>query len=133
MRAYFVLLIGALISGCQTAPEPNQKFKQRYDLTEADKSAILSALRREVRDPSSVIAGDYNAGFDEKGVASVCGWVNAKNGFGGYTGNVPYSGVLATNVRGERVFAVTGLAGTPNETKALAILIMCQREGLPLR
>lgn len=49
---------------------------------------VQQAVLAKLRDPDSA---KWGAVWTPDGVAS-CGWVNAKNGFGGYTGPVLYTG-----------------------------------------
>lgn len=61
----------------------------------------------------------------------VCGTVNAKNSFGGYTGDEPFMGMLTHLKAGDkvlRVFAVSGIGGTDSET--YAVMATCKQYGV---
>ncbi|WLR93877.1 hypothetical protein [Shinella zoogloeoides] len=53
--------------------------------------------------------------------------MNAKNSYGGYTGDQPYSGMLVGEGP-KTFFAVVGIAGS--ETEKIAILTVCHDKGL---
>jgi hypothetical protein len=62
---------------------------------------VEAAVRRQLRDPQSAIFRDLSATNDRKIGQSpaglvVCGYVNAKNGFGGYTGEKPFINFYGT-------------------------------------
>lgn len=82
-------------------------------LTESQERVAIDEAREQVRahlrDPDSAKFGGAMVG--PRGV--VCGLVNAKNGFGGYTGMQPYF------VNGEKVL----LGGSEEETLAVHIAI----------
>lgn len=56
----------------------------------------------------------------------VCGYVNAKNSYGGYTGKEPFNGTLISNA----AFLPAGIGGNEYETRA--IISVCARRGLYL-
>lgn len=55
------------------------------------KTLALAAVKGQLRDPGSVQALRLTADppYDDRGMTVVTALVNAKNGFGGYTGNIP--------------------------------------------
>jgi hypothetical protein len=126
------ILVGALLalSGCQSPQPPaDQRVTSTpYSLPANDVEVVKRFVAAKLKDPASATFGSMAAAVDAKGVVSVCGSVNARNSFGGYTGHRPYSGILATNMRGERVFAVVGIGDT--DTQAVAIFRLCQRDGI---
>lgn len=59
----------------------------------AERDAIEAAVKEKLRDPDSARFRDIKRTGDN----SFCGWVNAKNGLGGYTGfAVFYTGPKGT-------------------------------------
>src|ERR1700722_3857616 len=61
------------------------------------------AVRAQLRDPQSAVFRDLSATTDRKTGASpaglvVCGYVNAKNGFGGFTGEKPFINFYGTKM-----------------------------------
>ncbi|WP_435657912.1 hypothetical protein [Brucella pituitosa] len=120
----------SLVSACQTEIGSNIKPVEPvtpYQLTKLDAFAIFTGVQEKLKDPGSANFGETIAAIDGNGVISVCGTVNARNSFGGYTGSVPYHGVLGTNNRGERVFAMIGIGASPSDSSTQAILLLCKR------
>lgn len=64
-------------------------------MTETQVATVQSTVKRALKDPASAIFGDMKAAQLNDGRMQVCGLVNAKNGFGGYTGDEPFEGYLA--------------------------------------
>lgn len=99
----------------------------QYSLSEVEQAAILKGVKAQLKDPMSAVFGGAVATRDPKGFVYICGSVNAKNSYGGYTGQQPYSGMLVGN--GPKVFfAVLGIAGDDAERRA--ILSVCHERGL---
>lgn len=67
------------------------------DLTSEWVSIVRAGLRSRLKDPQSAQFGIMRASVDSRGggeILSVCGYVNARNSFGGYTGQQPFFGLL---------------------------------------
>lgn len=59
--------------------------------SEATLAKALEGLKRELRDPySAVFAELVTVSLDGDSIAYLCGTVNAKNAFGGYSGVTPF-------------------------------------------
>lgn len=60
----------------------------------ADESALIdsakAAVARSLKDPESARFADLRIGRTANGEPVVCGTVNAKNSYGGYTGAAPF-------------------------------------------
>jgi len=121
-RATLVLLL--LAGGCQTQPAPQEVYTPT-DLTSAQIQAVHNGVRGALKDPESARFGSIVAGTDTKGVVIACGWVNAKNSFGGYTGEKPFMGVLTSGG-----FAPVAIGG--DRYRVEATMSMCARSGLML-
>lgn len=59
-----------------------------------------------------------------KGAVNVCGWVNAKNSFGGYTGDRPFVGFL---IPGEKKFMLLSVGSSDESYRS--VLRTCQTVG----
>ena len=79
-------LVGTLgLTGCLSVKDLPPVVRM-VTLTEHQKGLILGGLQDVLKDPQSAILGRLKAGAVEQGQASpayVCGYVNAKNSFGG--------------------------------------------------
>lgn len=131
MWKLIVMAMTCLIAaGCTSTSYPPQPKSpvQRYTLTKPDIFVIRMGLLGSVRDPDSLVFGDSKAIKHDNGLIEVCGTVNGKNGFGGYTGFVPYNGILGPNSTGERVFVVAGFGD--GGSGSYAVLKLCREHGI---
>jgi hypothetical protein len=58
-----------------------------YDLSWSETRAVKSAVKDSLRDPKGATFERLRASRAEDGEISVCGYVNARNAFGGMTGD----------------------------------------------
>lgn len=123
----FFLLMAA---GCQTST-PIPPDTTPHILTNEQKAAVEKGVRESLKDPSSSVFGPMSASEKRSGVFYVCGYVNAKNSFGGYVGNQPYIGVLGslTSNPNISVFSVVNMGGTKIKTDT--VNFMCKHYGVP--
>lgn len=102
-----------------------------YQLTASESKLIEDGVRDALKDPNSAMFGQMVAvrvpGDD---MTTVCGYVNAKNSFGGYTGDKPFMGMLAYVDGKPFHFGVTGMGGTDTET--MAVMMVCKDYGVIL-
>ena len=100
-----------------------------FALTDAHRAAILAELQKKLKDPESARLGDVYAGPKEATSVFVCGYVNAKNSYGGYVGMTPFNGLLTlADDNTPRAFHVVGIGGDNKETAV--VMVMCQNDGL---
>lgn len=84
-----------------------------------------------MKDPESARFGRMLAGTDSKGGISVCLMVNAKNSYGGYSGEKPYAGMLFRDKK-PPVFALVPFDGRNAEFRDQATFTICRDQGLDL-
>lgn len=94
-------------------------------LSPRDTEDVNAGLRREVRDPSSLQTGGMIATGRGSSVW-VCGWLNARNGFGGYAGPVPFHGLL------DRERGTFGALIGDNSSAREIVLRLCDKDGISL-
>jgi uncharacterized protein len=71
-------------------PAPQRKWSP-YQINEARKQMAREVVQERLKDPDSAKFGDTMfAGQADDGVLEICGEVNAKSSFGGYTGMSPF-------------------------------------------
>ncbi|WP_425099179.1 hypothetical protein [Tropicibacter sp. S64] len=109
----------AVISGSSGVDEGS------YQLGFFEKRTVKSEVRERLKDPSSAEFGTIKAAQDGH-IITVCGFVNAKNSYGAYTGRKPFYGML-TQSRG---FSVIALGGSEGEVTAT--FTICERRGIKL-
>jgi len=145
MRKTAYILLAAL-SGCVASPSQQQQSGfppvppdpapstasayRTYILPASDADVVKRFVAESLKDPGSATFGKITASISDRGVVSVCGMVNARNSYGGYAGQTPFMGVLATNTSGQRVFGVSGMGSTDIQSKS--VLMVCQSEGIIL-
>lgn len=132
MKASLAALVAAaMLAGCQTSTIPPPPSTTRYTVNEAERAAVEEGVRRSLKDPASAMFGGMLASDAGNGVKYVCGLVNARNSFGGYTGNTSYIGVLGSmQASGKTIatFSLTGMGGS--NTDATVVEQMCRHYGV---
>lgn len=89
------VLCTALLAGCASMVTriPNA------DVTPDIEKRIAGAIKERVRDPDSVQLSKLEGGLSPDGSTLVCGFYNAKNGFGGYAGPTPFAAIFSPGSR----------------------------------
>lgn len=98
------------------------------NLSERDKAAVESAIRNELKDPDSAKFKDFVARADatSRGTFHVCGLVNAKNSFGGYSGfTIFYTVLFRSEASGGAIISFAAVASIGDTA-----LYMCKRNGV---
>lgn len=137
-RLFAIAAMSIGLAGCAAGPPvnavssvppspPPAEMVEPITLTPAQRKAVQTGLKTRLKDPDSARFGEFKAGRDGKGEITVCGYVNAKNSYGGYTGQKPFLGVLS---QGSNHFVVAGIGGTDIET--LSVQQVCARAGLTI-
>ena len=135
--ALCVMLGGCVTSNSQppaaTASPPVAKSLPPYTLSKDDITAIQKGIRISLKDPDSARFGRMVAGDEGGHTVAVCLMVNAKNSYGGYTGEKPFSGLLFTN-KNPKIFIPTGenLPSNLVQYRDQATLQLCSDKGLSL-
>jgi hypothetical protein len=95
-------------------------------LDNRQRAAIEDAVRGRLKDPQSAIFGHMNAGRSASGLVFVCGWVNARNSFGGYVGSAPFMVAISGETGGVAVIGIDDASGRGG------VEMTCLSEGIPL-
>jgi hypothetical protein len=126
-RLLTLAFVASVLAGCQTAQvEPERSSP--VPLSSYQIVAIQEGVKAALKDPESARFGEIRAGRRPNGDVIVCGWVNAKNGFGGYTGMEPFNGMLADPSSDRFAFASAGGGRYGSE----AVMEVCKMFGVPL-
>lgn len=125
-----IILTSVAMSSCVGRTDPVSNYspkvtQQSYHLSEAERSKIQEGVRRSLKDPYSAMFGAMIASKGEGAAVYVCGYVNAKNSFGGYVGYKIFYGILGVIDGKPWTFNVTGMGGT--DVKDSVARQMCQR------
>lgn len=130
MRQVFLIVASALaLGGCNVAEAvmtDNLRTINRVDLDKAQIVLMQEKVRASLKDPASAQFGAHVAGVNKDGVVMVCGLVNAKNGFGGYTGMGPFAGAF------EKGSFAVGWIDSGSRDKIAMGYQLCAAQGLPL-
>lgn len=78
------------------------------DLTEDERAIIAAAVKKQLKDPDSAQFRWLPFVEDNLGKNAYCAWVNAKNGFGGYSGDTIF--VTTVTFNGEAIDDVSAVA-----------------------
>lgn len=142
MRPYLAGWLAIAVSGCaggsvstpttaQAPAPPAIETVRPVKLTPQDIAAIHAGARRGLKDPESARFGKIIAGIDSKGSTTVCLMVNAKNSYGGYTGEKPMMGVLTE--KAPKAFVIAGqLSSDMAQYQDQVTHKVCADTGLPL-
>lgn len=96
-RLFCTVLLSITLAGCGIKIRPDQETLDRADFgpyPAAYEQTITAFMQRRLRDPDSAryrFVGNprqyfYGVGGEPYYGWRVCAWINAKNGYGGYTG-----------------------------------------------
>ncbi len=114
MRVLYGIAVAALAGCAPGNPLPPISLSPEQNVSVED------AVRRSLKDPYSARFEGLKAGRNASGSMLVCGYVNAKNGFGGY--------------HGRRMFAArvspTGLATLEPMSSEAYVMGLCHRHDL---
>ena len=95
-------------------------------LSSAQIKIVQENVRKALKDPESARFGVTKAAKSDKDVVTVCGFVNAKNSYGGYTGEKPFLGTLLKSGG----FVVISAGG--DDASVSASLEVCKASGISL-
>lgn len=128
MKLRKTLTVAAVIATCFQPPRavaegelPSPKLKE----------VVISALKNEARDPTSLLFKWHAVAAEPKGgVLTYCGMVNGKNGFGGYSGFAPYLAAVVLSDSGEPTKAIIiGMKGKGQDKTGAAAVKICANYG----
>lgn len=125
------------LAACQTsapadrsvASNPPPERHTPYNLDKSDIVAVQTGTRSSLKDPDSARFGKMVAGTNSKGEVIVCLMVNAKNSYGGYTGEKPYFGMLFRDKKPTKFVVVPDTSGLP-QYRDEAVFKVCSDYGL---
>lgn len=127
LRISLAFFVGLAASGCspktvtpiqQPSPPPAPAQTHTPIVLDAKyNAAVKTGVKKRLKDPGSArFTLPFRASEANNGVTTVCGLVNAKNSFGGYTGSAPFVGILLDS-KNPAGFAAIAVGGTPSQQK----------------
>ena len=106
-----------------TSIEPGAKVV----LDARQQEAVVAGVSKWMKAPGSTQFGIMSGARNSRGVVTVCGEVNGRNGNGAYVGMRPYVGVLMCTPASPD-FVVVGIAASERERAEVAAL--CRESGV---
>ena len=106
----------AAISLALTAYQTSGAVAAPFDIAEdaeigpVKSRVIQDGVLRDLKDPESAKFGRTKLANVEDGIEFVCGFVNAKNSYGGYAGPILYNGILFAGRDGIPKFRLVSIA-----------------------
>ena len=129
-KVYIVcgLMLPLCLSACLSAPSTQIiETGLPYKLSAAESDAVKRGVRAVMKDPGSALfRSEFHAAQEASGLVTVCGFVNGKNAFGGYTGDKPFVGAFSTPA----AFQTLKIGGADIETKV--VLDYCRAKAIPV-
>ena len=102
-----IVAICLAIATSASADDPGGPFGPAK-VSKADIALAQGTVRAALLDPASANFGPVGAGQNPRGRVVICGLVNGKNAFGGYTGDQYFYGALSAD---RSTFFVNGIGG----------------------
>lgn len=98
-------------------------------LTAQQQQQVRTGTAKRLKDPEAARFGKLNATRAKDGSITVCGYVNGKNSYGGYTGYSPFMGMFLAPPR-SGTYEVVKIGS--RETEQQAIISVCGQAGVPM-
>jgi hypothetical protein len=106
----------------------NPALAQVRPMTASERASISKSLADQLKDPASA-KFKFTPIISGKTSGVICGQVNARNSYGGYTGFQPFIAMTAKNTSG-RTIGVFVSQGSVNVSDGQIALQMCADKGL---
>jgi hypothetical protein len=91
----FALLAVLALTACASAPPKIDHTYAPHQMTAAETKSFEAGLRNSMKDPDSTRIGNvYASRSASTNTIAICGYVNAKNSYGGYSGDKPFVGAM---------------------------------------
>lgn len=133
LRLMWISGLAAVIGGCAPQSSLPPAPLSPAVLGAAEMAAVEKGLRDAMKDGPSARLGPVSAVRDGRGMVHVCGTVNGRNSYGGYTGFQPYVGVLSEFGSGDkRVLLFAPAAFGSDATGEQVIRARCTALGLTI-
>lgn len=130
--AVALILAVAMCGGCAIQPATDEPPEANLivHLDEPTRRIIEDSVRSQLKDPGSATFRNINASSTDRSGTSACGLVNAKNSYGGYTGDQPFIGLLMERTKGRKdwAFIPAKIAGTT--TEIAVVQSICSKKGI---
>ena len=125
LRVLAITSVALLVAGCGAGQlaEVQVQPLQSLPLSTEQIAMVQNAVKFSLQDPAAAQFGTIKGGKDQDGKVVVCGLVNAKNNFGGFTG-MTFTGELDSGGS----FKMVAMGDITDVS--LAIQQVCGKQGL---
>ena len=106
---------------------PAQGEGTSHTLSDVEIAMVQESVRRDLVDPASAQFGPIIANNHKDGKVYTCGFVNAKNRMGGFTGDTPFMVVLSPNRDNP-----AGRALLPGPNDPRSVIAVCRSRGVTI-
>lgn len=128
-----VALSSTVLTGCtpvEVPAIPAEPSGIPVELSDSQISFIQNEVRNNLKDPESARFAQIAAVREPEGILLVCGFVNGRNSFGGYTGFQPFSGIYTELGQLGSTLSIINIGGT--DSQQMATLSVCRDSGVIL-
>lgn len=125
--------VSSIVLGFALVVQPGAA--ENFSLNRIQIAEIEKAVKRKLKDPDSAKFNSIRAYPKENQMYTVCGFVNAKNSYGGYGGDMPFVTTLAMSKHiktGKLVPFALHVSIGANDFEARWILKQCLEGGVNL-
>lgn len=98
-------------------------------LSAQQQKQVREGTAKRLKDPEAARFGKLSATRGKDGSLTVCGYVNGKNSYGGYTGYSPFMGMFLAPPNGN-TYEVVKIGS--RDTEQQAIVSVCGQAGVPM-
>lgn len=98
-------------------------------ITDAEKAAIRAGVSRQLKDPESA----RFRWLPNKAGDNYCGYVNARNSYGGYTGFAPFMVLMADGTKGPVAIFIGMGTANPSSIDSRVAFETCMEKGINMR
>lgn len=110
-------------------PPPEIETGELITLSAQQQQQVRVGTAKRLKDPEAARFGKLSATRAKDGSITVCGYVNGKNSYGGYTGYSPFMGMFLAPPNGNTYELVK--IGS-RDTEQQAIVSVCGQAGVPM-
>ena len=108
---------------------PDIETGELVTLSAQQQQQVRLGTAKRLKDPEAARFGKFGATRGKDGSITVCGYVNGKNSYGGYTGMSPFMGMFLAPPNG-KTYEVVKIGS--RDTEQQAIVSVCGQAGVPL-
>lgn len=124
MKKLAIIAASVAFTGCVSTIPTGKP----YVLTMDEKAIVEAGVKKGLKDPYSAMFGFMIGAQTPDKSINVCGFVNAKNSFGGYVGETPFFGILHPG--STPYFELRSMGGSDGAN--LGLRIVCRQAGAPI-